>query len=117
MSFGLLGLRRGGHCAAHLVAHDDEQRGVQMSGRILDARDLRITGNVARDPNVEEIAKTLVEDDLRRYTGIGAAQHDRVGMLPRRKFALPGRGLMGMLIAFSRVMGVALLQLGQRRVS
>jgi len=117
MSFGFSGLCRGRYSTAHLVAHDDEQRRVQMRGRILDARDLGVTGDVTRHSNVEEIAEPLIEDDFWRDAGIGTAQDGRVGMLSRRQFPLPCGGLMGVLISFGDVMAVARFQLPQHGIS
>lgn len=117
VSFGFPGLCRGRHSAAHLVAHDDEQRRVQMRSRILDARDLGVTGDVARHANVEEIAEPLIEDDFWRDAGVGTAQDGRVGMLSRSQFPLPRGGLMWMLVAFGHVMAVARFQLPQHGIS
>jgi hypothetical protein len=88
-----------------------------MEGRIFDAGELGIAGDVAGDADVEQIAETLIEDDLRRDAGVGAAQDGRVGMLIQREFALAGSGLVWVLILFRDVMCVAGLQLAQHRRS
>jgi hypothetical protein len=88
------------HRAALLVTHQDERRRVEMHGRILDAGQLGVGGDVTCDADVEKIAKTLIEDDFRRGSRVGAAQDNRVWLLRRGKLALARGGLVRVLIAF-----------------
>jgi hypothetical protein len=71
-----------------------------MHGRILDAGQLGVGGDVTCDADVEKIAKTLIEDDFRRGSRVGAAQDNRVWLLRRGKLALARGGLVRVLIAF-----------------
>ena len=59
----------------------NERRAEALDGK-LDAADLRRGDDVARDPDDEEIAKALVEDDLGRDARVGAAEHDGERLLP-----------------------------------
>ena len=49
------------------VAENDDERRAEARGREFDAPDLRRRDDIARDPDDEEVAKALVEDDLRGY--------------------------------------------------
>jgi hypothetical protein len=44
--------------AARLVTHDDEQRRMQVFGRVLDARKDGIVGDVARDADGKQVTET-----------------------------------------------------------
>ena len=64
------------------MAQDHHQPGVKPLGRELDAPYQRGGDDVAGDPDHKEIAESLVEDDLGRDPGIGAAEDDGEWLLP-----------------------------------
>ena len=107
---------RRGHGTAVLVSHDDDQRHVQMFGRVLDAGGLVVARNVAGDADREDVAQPLVEDDLGRYARIGARQDRAMRSLTGGQQMLTIRGLMWMQILLGGVMRIASLELGERRV-
>ena len=107
---------RGGNGTAVLVSHDDDQRHVQMFGRVLDTGGLIVARNVAGDADREDVAEPLVEDDLGRYARIGTCQDRGMRRLAGGQQMLAIRGLMWMQILLGDVMRVAGLELGERRV-
>ena len=66
MPFGFPFICRCCHRTAHLMPHHDDKRTVEMKRSVFDAGELGVAGDVARHPDVEEIAEPLIEDDLGR---------------------------------------------------
>ena len=62
--------------AAPALAEDDYQASVENPGCKFDAAELRLRHDVASDPYDEQVAQSLVEHDLDRDPGIGAAYYD-----------------------------------------
>jgi hypothetical protein len=56
----------------------------------------------AGDPDHEQVTQALVEDDLRRSTGIGTAEHDGKRPLLADNFTAPHRAGEGVVSAFAR---------------
>ena len=78
---------RCGYSAAIRVAKHDEKGRVQMPPRILQTpRDFR-RQDISRDADDEQLAEPSVENELRRYSGITAAQDGGIGMLPLGEFS------------------------------
>ena len=65
-----------------MAEHDDERR-AELLGRELHAADLRCGHNIAGDTNDEQVAETLVENHLDRYTGIRTGEYDGERRLAR----------------------------------
>jgi hypothetical protein len=63
-----------------VTKHHNEAR-VEAGSRKLDTADLGGCDNVAGHANDEEVAEALIEDQLRRYAGVGAAEDDGEGLL------------------------------------
>lgn len=74
--------------ALRMPEHDDEA-GAKMRRCKLDAADLRGRDDVARDADHKEIAKSLIEDDLRGHPRIRAPEDDRKGLLRGGGFGTP----------------------------
>ncbi len=83
------------------MAEDDDQPGGVARGGELDAADLGRGDDVAGDADDEQIAQPLVEDDLRRYARIGAAEQNRERLLAGGELVPPGR--TGRRAVFARV--------------
>ena len=66
-----IGFDRRRHRATLVMADDHNQAGAQMADRILDALQRQTIISVAGSPHDEEIADSLVKDDLRRHARIG----------------------------------------------
>ena len=60
----------------------DEPRAEALRGE-LDTADLRRRDDIARDADHEQIAETLIEDDLHRHTRVRAAENDGERLLAR----------------------------------
>jgi hypothetical protein len=75
-----------------MTQHDD-QTCPKLFGREFNAADLGRSDDVAGDPNDEQIAQALVEDDLDGYTRIGTSENGRERLLARGRFdaAKPAR--------------------------
>ncbi|MNT20340.1 hypothetical protein D3C72_1556460 [compost metagenome] len=75
--FGFLfqDLDRGVHRATVVVAQHQDQRRVQNLGGVFEAGQTIVIDEVSRDPNDEDIARVLVEGQLRRYPGIRATEY------------------------------------------
>jgi hypothetical protein len=58
------------------VTEDDNKASVKPRRRELDAADLRRSDDVAGDTDNEEVAQSLVKDELGRDPGIRTSQHD-----------------------------------------
>src|SRR5690606_14641988 len=69
-------LNRGSYCAAAGMAEYDHEACSEALRGELDTADLRGSHDVAGDPNHEEIAQPLVENNFGRHTRIGASEHD-----------------------------------------
>ena len=78
------------HRAAIGVPQDDDQPRTEMLRRELDTAHLRWRNDVARNPDDEQVAQTLIEDDLDRYPGIGASEYGGEWFLPGGQFDAPG---------------------------
>src|SRR5689334_1938889 len=63
-----------------MAEHDDQVRS-EISRRILHTSDSDRIGNIAGHADGKDAAEGLIEDDLRRYTGIRAGQDDRLRRL------------------------------------
>jgi hypothetical protein len=72
------------------VAEDHHEPGAELRGGELDAADQGGSDDVSRHPDDEQVAQALVEDDLDRYPGVGAAENGREGRLALRQFAAAG---------------------------
>jgi hypothetical protein len=98
------------------VAHDNDDRAVEVLDSVFQAGNLGIAGHVAGDADVEEVAESLVEDDLGGYPRIGAGQDRRFRLLAGREFVLP----LGCLVRTRVLLGgealVALAKVGEDRV-
>src|SRR5271167_1658612 len=71
--------------AARVSKHHHQPR-AKLLGRKVDAADLRGGDNVSRNPNHEQVAQSLVEDDLDGNARIGTAKYCREWLLTRRQF-------------------------------
>src|SRR5215469_250070 len=71
-----------------MAEYHDEARAEGRS-RELDTADLRGRDDVAGHADDEQVAESLVEDDLRRHARIRAAEHDRERLLCGRSGKLP----------------------------
>jgi len=98
-----------------LMAHDDQQRRVEVGDGILEAANLDVSGDVAGRSHGEQVPQPLIEDDLGRHTRIGAAEDRGVRMLAEYQFTLPVGRLMGVDVVMGGVVLVADLQLRQHR--
>jgi hypothetical protein len=84
-----------------VAEHDDERRG-ELRRRKFDAADLRRCDDVAGDADHEQVAETLVEDELDRDAGIRAAEDHREGFLARHELAAPRLAGQGVETAHAR---------------
>ena len=107
---------RRGDGAAVRVPHDDDQRHVQVLGRVFEAGGLGIAGDVAGHADVEDVPEALVEDDLGRHAGVGTRQDRAMRVLARGQRTLTGRRLMRVLVLLRDVMSIARLELGEHGV-
>jgi hypothetical protein len=71
------------------MAHNNNEWTVKSVGGKLDASNLRCCYDVAGDPNHEQIAEPLIEDELRRHSRIRASQYDREWGLAGGKLSSP----------------------------
>ena len=70
--------------------HDDQAR-VEAFGGKFDTSDQRWRNNVTGDTNYEQVAESLIENDLDRHARIGTAENCCKGLLPGREgFAAVG---------------------------
>ena len=67
MAVRLAAFQRCGHGTASLMAHHDEQRYLEVVGRVFEACDLGLSRDVARHPHFKQIAEALIEHDFRRH--------------------------------------------------
>ena len=72
-----------------MTEHDNQPHAIALRGEF-DAADLGRGNDIAGDTDHEQIAQTLVEDDLRRHPRIRAAENDRERFLPRRHLVAAG---------------------------
>ncbi len=72
-----------------MTEYDHQRRTEPVRGK-LDAADLRGGHDVAGNSDHEQIAETLVEDDLGRDSRIRAPEDDGERFLRRRHFPAPG---------------------------
>src|SRR5258708_26130829 len=88
---GVAQITGGGENGAGLRGAEDYHQpgGVSLRGK-LDAADLRGRDDVAGDANDEEVSEPLIEDDLRRDAGVGAAENNRERLLAARELGAPG---------------------------
>ena len=82
--------------AAALVTHDDEQRRLEVNHGVGDAADHVGRDDVPRHADHEQVAETLVEDQLRRHARVAAGQDRRERLLALLEMFAPRRGLVGM---------------------
>jgi hypothetical protein len=75
-------LERGRHRSTLGVAEDDDQPGAESRSGELHAVDLRGGDDIARDADDEQVAESLIEDQLRWDSRIGAAKDNRERLLP-----------------------------------
>ena len=76
---------RGLDRAAGLVAQHHDQPGAQLRDRELDAplhEGARAADDVSRHADDEQLADSLIEDELGRHPRVGAADDDRQRRLP-----------------------------------
>ena len=78
------------------MAEDDDESGAEPLGRELDAADLGGRDDVAGDPDDEQIAQSLVEDDLDRHTRVRASEDDGERRLPRHELVAARRAGQGL---------------------
>ncbi len=98
----------GGYRSAVGVSQDDHQGNAQVLHGVLHAAQDGLVGHVSGGADDEEVAHTLVKEDLRRDAGIGAPQDDGEGLLPGEGLP-PARGVLaGMLRPAGSVSPVAL---------
>ena len=83
--------RREYGAAARVPEDHDEARAEALGGE-LDAADLRRRDDVAGHADHEQIAQTLIEDDLGGHARIGAAEDDGEWLLPGGELH-PARGV------------------------
>ncbi len=69
--------------ALGMSEHDNQSCPIPLGGEF-DAANLRRCDDVSSDADDEQIAQPLVEHELRWHPRVGAAQHDRKGLLARR---------------------------------
>ncbi len=63
------------------MAQNDDEAGAKAFRRIFHASDLRGCNHIPRDSNHKKIAQSLIENELGRNSGIGAANDDGKGLL------------------------------------
>jgi hypothetical protein len=96
------------------VTHDDEQRRVQVFGRVLDARKDGIVGDVARDADGKQVTETLIEDDFGWHPRVGAAQDHGVRVLATDEAPVTCWRFVRVSILVLDVVPVTFLQLRKR---
>ena len=75
------GIESGFHCAATVVAEDDDEWHIEHVYGVFDRTEHRIVEHVTCSAHDEHVAETLVEDDLGGYARITATEQHRGGML------------------------------------
>ena len=70
------------HRAAVVVPQHQDQRAAQMLRGVLDAAQLVIVDDVARHADHKQLPDPGAEQALRQDAGIGAADHNGIGLLP-----------------------------------
>ena len=88
-------LERGRHGTAAFMPHHDDEAGPEVPHRIRDAPHDVLGDDVAGDPDDEEVAEALVEDELRRDPRVAAGQDRGERMLPRGQMGTPVGRLVG----------------------
>src|SRR5438093_6315763 len=76
-------VERSGDRPTLCMPQHDREPGLEALGGELDTADLRGRHDIARDANDEEVAEALSKDQLGGDAGVGAAEHDSEGLLPR----------------------------------
>ncbi len=90
------GIESGFHCAATVVAEDDDERHVEHLYGVFDGTEHRIVEHVTCGADDEHVAETLVEDDLGGYARITATEQHRCGgVLPIDEFRAVDDSLAG----------------------
>jgi hypothetical protein len=84
------------------MAEHDDQSGAIARCCELHAADLRGRDDIAGDADDEQIAETLIEDDLRGHARIRTAQDDGERFLARRDLVTTALARQRVLIAFAR---------------
>ena len=99
------------------MPEDDEQRGFQVGGGILQGAQNRWAEDIASHTNHEEFAETGIENQFRWHPAIAATENRGVGLLSlgqfRKHFLLQGRetcqacykALVAFLQAVKRLLG------------
>jgi hypothetical protein len=73
------------------VPENDNETSPEPGGGKFNASYTRRGDDIPGDANHEQIADALIKDDLGRHTGVGAAEHDGEGLLPRDEFVTPSK--------------------------
>ncbi len=68
-------LHRRGYRPTAFMSLDHQQGHVEVGHRIFQAADAGGVQHQAGSPHHEEVTQALIENDLRRHPGIGAAEH------------------------------------------
>ena len=85
------------HGAATRVAEHHHEPGAQMLDGVFDAAKHVFIDDVAGDPDHEQRAKALIEDDVWGNSGIGAGEDNGKGFLPSSQGASAAGTLIGVL--------------------
>ena len=77
----LVARTRGGHSATLLVSEHNQHGAVKMVHGVLDTAKSNRIGDISRSTYDEEIAETLIKNQIRRNPAVGASQDDGMRML------------------------------------
>ena len=86
---GLEGVDGGADGTALVVAEHDDERNVEHGDGVLERADHRVGDHLTRVANHEQVAESLVEDDLGRQPGVAAAEQGRVRRLRAGELLAP----------------------------
>ena len=102
------GVQRRIHCATVLMPQNHDQRHIQVAYGIFDGDQRCVICDMTRLTNNKKVAKTFIENDFRRYSGVGTSQNHRKGMLLQCDMFSPSRGLVRVMKLVFRKVAVAL---------
>ena len=85
--------QRGMDGAAAGVAQHHDMAAVEVPRRVLDAAQLVMVQHVPRHADDEQVSYARLKDLLRDHPGIGAADHDGIGVLPMLRRVDPSCGV------------------------
>jgi hypothetical protein len=83
------------------VPKNNDQFGAQVLDCILDATENGVVNDVPGNSYDEEIAQSLIEEQLRRNSGVGTTEDHSKWVLPGNQLAPPRHGFIGMALFVS----------------